>query len=93
MTNCSVQCCLIRDSKTTSTFSLPNTLGTRIKWLEFLRKSGKIVHENVSYKICEYHFAPSDIKQNGKRKVLINGSVPRFLLGKVKQIVKLNVQK
>lgn len=87
MVKCSVFNCAIATGER-SLFSLPKNDESRVKWLNFLISSGKEVHENVFYRICENHFLPTDFINCEKIKRLKPGSVPSILLPEHKLEVK-----
>ena len=76
MVSCSVSLCF---NKGSTKFKVPKDKVLCTIWLDFLRDSGKIVHENVEYKICEKHFHPSCVYHTPNRKLLKPGSVPTVL--------------
>lgn len=82
---CSVKHCSHNDHDH-SLFTIPNNLEIRDQWLNFLIASGKEVHNNVKYRICEDHFVATDFKQCKGRKMLVNGAVPSVSMASVLQI-------
>lgn len=60
-------------------FMLPQPSETRQKWLDFILASGREVHDNVLYRVCENHFLPIDFKQCEKRRKLKTGAVPSIM--------------
>lgn len=79
MVKCSVMNCSGGSDRSVSSFSLPNKIECRQKWLDFLVQSGKEIKDCVHYQICEQHFISSDIKTWSPRKTLKNGAVPTIL--------------
>ena len=84
MSKCSVNECFSVKNGSKSFFNLPSRPETAHKWLNFLALSGKKVHENVLYRICENHFESSDIKVCKNKKKLKPNVIPTILMPKVK---------
>lgn len=74
------KCSVLRCESTKFLFKLPKKKEIRMKWLDFLVSSGKEVHENVLYCVCEKHFLPPDLNQCEKLKKLKSGAVPSVLI-------------
>lgn len=87
MGRCSVKTCTYDVNN--SLFTLPKDPEIGLKWLNFLVSSGKEVHDNVEYRICEAHFLPSEIKMCKTVKKLQAGVVPSILKLEVSLIKKL----
>lgn len=74
--SCSVHKCTSL-STNVRVFEQPEKEEIREKWIKFLVSSGKDVHKNVVYRVCERHFYPTDFKFNkATEKSLHPGAVP-----------------
>ena len=83
MTQCSVKNCSKKSCSGLGAFTVPVAGELREKWLQFIKSSGKEIHPNVTYRICEAHFRPKDIRSNKSRRTLKAGSIPIILASEV----------